>query len=112
MRLSCCLVAGTNSLPVANAVAVPADVLLPNTKVMFRSRSSGKFLRIIDGGLVDAKGNHDNYSKFIVDPSPRGYLRLRNVHNGERFLALRGGQATSGIPAGIPQALFCVVALP
>ncbi|EDQ89765.1 uncharacterized protein MONBRDRAFT_36813 [Monosiga brevicollis MX1] len=75
---------------------VAQDRLPKDKTVILTSQASHKDLRILDGGRVDGRGTGGTYARFVVDPSPAGFLRLRSAHNPNRFLALKGGQLTSG----------------
>ena len=75
---------------------VPPELLPAETTLVLVNQASKHAIRILDGGRVDALGARGPYARFMVDPSPTGFLRLRNVHNAARYLAIRGGQVTSG----------------
>jgi hypothetical protein len=75
-----------------------APNLLPRGRqIHLCSVSSGKNLRMMPGSFqLDGKGGPNAPTKFIIDPSPTGFLRLRSVANPDRYLAIRGGELTTG----------------
>jgi hypothetical protein len=89
------LLTDTNAPP-SQPVPVASELLPAETTLVLVNQASQHSIRILDGGRVDALGARGPYARFQVDPSPTGFLRLRNVHNPARYLAIRGGQVTSG----------------
>jgi hypothetical protein len=67
---------------------------------VLHSTHSGKNLRINPNGTVDAKGGNGPLVKFVIDPSPNGYLRLKSAAHPAMYLAIRDGQLTAGRQPG------------
>ena len=79
-----------------NATPAPPQDMPAGATITLTNVVTGKNLRIKKDGSVDALGGNGPWAKFVVDPSPSGYLRLRSVGEPTHYLALRGGEASCG----------------
>lgn len=59
--------------------------------------ASGKNLRMLPNtDVIDFKGGNAAPTQWAIDPSPTGFLRLRNLGSPGKYLAIRDGKLTSG----------------
>lgn len=65
-------------------------------KILLQSRATGQNVRVHPNGLIDANGATMPPAQWTIDPSPTGFMRLRNVAHPEHYIALRGGQLVNG----------------
>ncbi|EGD83220.1 hypothetical protein PTSG_03852 [Salpingoeca rosetta] len=82
-----------------SAYAKPMDVppaVLPRGRVIrLRSYKTGKNIIVDREGNLTATGGDGPFTRFVVDPSPSGHLRLRSEKFPDKYIALKG-QAGSG----------------
>eukprot|EP00043_Microstomoeca_roanoka_P001133 m.31080 g.31080 ORF g.31080 m.31080 type:complete len:384 (+) comp10664_c0_seq1:169-1320(+) len=81
----------------ATPMDVPPAMLPAGRLVQLRSFKTNKFVRLTETGQLFADGpaNGPN-TRFIIEPSPNGFLRLRSSTHPEHWVSLKGVAGQGG----------------